>query len=166
MTARHGTLTFGICIVTICALALAGMNAARAQNPAPGGLVGTWNFKGTLEINPPVPYIFVMTFNEGGTTVEFDSSATGNPSASETISLGTWRQTGAATYTFKEENYTYDASGNLSGIAIATSNLTIDSDADSVTGTGSVSFYGCTVSQCPGPLVQGPFPESITGNRI
>jgi hypothetical protein len=166
MTKRQGTIIFGICIVIICALVLTGKNAASAQGQAGQTLVGTWNFMGTVEVNPPIPYIFVMTFNQGGTTVEFDSTATGNPSTQETISLGTWRQTGPATYFFKQENYTFDPSGNLSGIAISNSNMTLDSDADSLTGTGSVSFYGCSVSQCPGALVAGPFPEKITGKRI
>jgi hypothetical protein len=166
MRTRYGTITVGICIVTICALVLTGRNAALAQSPAPKGIVGTWNFMGTVETNPPIPYIFVMTFNSGGTTVEFDSTATGNPSTGETISLGTWKKTGPATYSFKEENYTYDPSGNLSTIAIATGNLTLDSDGDSLTGTGSVSFYGCTVTQCPGALVAGPFAETLTGKRI
>jgi hypothetical protein len=163
---RHVAFTLGICVIAICVLVMAGKNTAFAQDSAAQSLVGTWNFTGTVEVSPPVPYIFVMTFNEGGTTAEFDSTATGNPSTLETISLGTWKQTGPANYSFKEENYTYDASGNLSGIAIGTADLNIDSDRDELTGTGSVTFYACTVSQCPGPLVSGPLPERISGKRI
>ena len=167
MTTRQGTIALGIGIVAICGLVLTGKNPALAQSPASKPLVGTWNFMGTVQIGPPIPYIFVMTFNGGGTTVEFDSTATGNPSAGESISLGTWTQTGPETYTFKEENYTYDPSSeNLSSIAIGTANLTLSSDGDSVTGTGSVSFYACTVAQCPGALIAGPLPETITGKRI
>jgi hypothetical protein len=166
MKIKQGTLILGICIVTICGLVLTGRNAVHAQNAAQEGIVGTWNFQGTVEINPPIPFIFVVAFNDGGTTVEIDSTATGNPSTGESISLGTWKQTGTDTSAFRQVNYTFDASGNLSSLAISSFKLTLDSNADSLTGPGSVSFYSCTVSQCPGALIAGPVPETVTGKRI
>ena len=165
MTRKKGTLILGICIVTICALVLTGRNAVHAQNAAQEGIVGTWNFQGTV-VNPPIPFIFVVAFNEGGTTVEIDSTATGNPSTGESISLGTWKQTGPETSTFRQVNYTYDTTGNLSSLAISSFKLALDSDADSLSGPGSVSFYNCSVSQCPGALIAGPIPETVTGKRI
>ena len=166
MTRKMGTLILGISIVTICALVLSGRNSVHAQNEVQEGIVGTWNFQGTVEINPPLPFIFVVAFNDGGTTVEIDSTATGNPSTSESISLGTWKQTGSATSTFRQVNYIYDAAGNLSQLAISSFKLTLDSDPDSLSGPGWVSFYNCSVSQCPGALIAGPIPETVTGKRI
>lgn len=165
MTRKMGTLILGISIVTICALVQSGRNAVHAQNVPQEGVVGTWNFQGTV-VNPPLPFIFVIAFNEGGTTVEIDSTATGNPSANESISLGTWKQTGPETSTFRQANYIYDSNGNLSQLAISSFKLTLDSDADSLAGPGSVSFYNCSVSQCPGALIAGPIPETVTGKRI
>ncbi len=166
MTRKMGTLILGISIVTLCALVLSGRNAVHAQDPAQVGIVGTWNFQGAVEVNPPLPFIFVVAFNDGGTTVEIDSTATGNPSTSESISLGTWKQTGPATSTLRQVNYIYDASGNLSQLAISSFKLTLDADADSLSGPGSVSFYSCSVSQCPGALIAGPIPETVTAKRI
>jgi hypothetical protein len=95
---------------------------ASAQGSDP--IVGTWN----MAFSRPgtrTNFIGFMTFNSGGTTTEFDTNGT-NASASpgESIALGVWNSTGGQTYSFREENATYDASGKLSGLAVGMCNLT------------------------------------------
>jgi hypothetical protein len=56
--------------------------------------VGTWNLRGTQD--GTVITIAVMTFNAGGTTVEFDTAGTNSSSSpGESIDLGVWKKTGA-----------------------------------------------------------------------
>jgi hypothetical protein len=133
------------------------------QNPDP--LVGTWNLRGTQ--NGTVITIAVMTFNAGGTTVEFDTGGT-NSSASpgESIDLGVWKKTGNQTYSFKEENVIYDASGNLSQQAVGACKLTLATDKQSFKGGCELNFYGCSLTQCPGPLQDGPVFYNITAKRF
>src|SRR5271165_1283352 len=90
---------------------------ASAQGSDP--VVGTWNVA-LSQIGMRTTTIAVMNFNSGGTTVEFDTSGT-NSSASESIDLGVWTNTGDRTYSVREENVIYDSSGNLSALAVGTS---------------------------------------------
>jgi hypothetical protein len=108
-----------------------------------------------------------MTFNSGGTLAEFDTAGT-NSSASpgESIALGSWRNTGNRTYGFKEENVTYESSGNLSALAVATSNITLASTMNNFAGALILNFYSCNVAQCPGPLVAGPIVLLASGVRF
>jgi len=134
-----------------------------AQSSDP--LVGTWNLKGSQ--NETTITIAVMTFNVGGTTVEFDTAGT-NSSASpgESIDLGVWKKTGNQTYGFKEENAIYDASGNLSQLAVGACNLTLATDHKSFKGSCSLNFYSCSLTQCPGSLVAGPVLYNIDARRF
>jgi hypothetical protein len=134
-----------------------------AQNSDP--LVGTWNLKGTQ--NGTTITIAVMTFNAGGTTVEFDTAGT-NSSASpgESIDLGVWKNTGNRTYSFKEENAIYDSSGNLSQQAVGACRLTLATDQKSFTGRCELNFYGCSLTQCPGPLQDGPVFYNVNAKRF
>jgi hypothetical protein len=137
--------------------------ASWAQSSDP--LVGTWNLKGSQ--NGTTITIAVMTFNAGGTTIEFDTAGT-NPSASpgESIDLGVWKKTGNQTYTFKEENATYDASGNLSALAVGGCNLTLATGLNSFTGDCKFNFYSCSLTECPGMLVGGPTFYQIIAKRF
>jgi len=134
---------------------------AVAQNQDP--LIGTWNFYA----GGSNPFVFVQTFNAGGTTVEFDSAGT-NSSASpgESITLGKWAKTATGKYTFKGENYIYDASGNLVLLAVGNCKLELASTMKHASGPCTVSFYACSVSQCPGTLQHGPYQYSIHGKRF
>jgi hypothetical protein len=154
------TFTFVVTLaVSISMLLLPSPASAQGQDP----LIGTWNLSGGSGSSA---FIAVMTFNAGGTTVEFDTSGT-NSSASpgESISLGKWSNTGNSTYTFKEQNYIYDASGNLSLIAITNCTLILASNQKSFKDNCNVSFFTCSVASCPGTLVSsssGP----ATGKRF
>ena len=132
---------------------------------SPDSIVGTWNLKGSQDGTTIV--IAVMTFNSGGTTVEFDTSGT-NSSASpgESIDLGTWKRTGDRTYRFKEENFIYDSSGNLSTLAVGSCNLTLATSLNSFTGNCTLNFYSCSLTQCPGSLVTGPVIYQISAKRF
>jgi hypothetical protein len=160
----YGRLAFAVSNVVVCALFLFSQGAAFAQAPEP--IVGTWNFKGA-NADGSNPFIAVMTFNLGGTTVEFDTAGT-NSSASpgESTVLGKWNKTGELSYRFKEQNYIYDSSGNLHRIAIAGCRVSIPPTLDTLNGQCEISFYQCSVSECPGPLSFGPVPFTITGKRF
>lgn len=152
-------------IVSFVLVALAGLAplAAHAQRKDP--LIGSWNITGQ---SGNLPFIVVMTFNSGGTTVEFDTAGT-NSSASpgESIALGKWTSTGPMGYTFKEENYVYDASGNLFGLSVGNCRLTLGSSLNTFTGKCTGKIFGCNVTVCPNRsvvIVQPP--GTINGTRF
>ena len=148
-------------MLAVSALTLLSSIAAPAQNQDP--LIGTWNLSGAAGASA---FIAVMSFNAGGTTVEYDTAGT-NSSASpgESITVGKWSKTGTLTYTFKEENYIYDSSGNLAYIAIANCTLTLASTQKSFTDKCAVKFYTCSVTSCPGTLVSSSS-ATATGRRF
>lgn len=161
MPVKQARSTLGISIVAVCALLLAGPSPAFAQNQEP--VVGTWNVTGS---SPGAPFIAVITFNLGGTTVEYDTAGT-NSSASpgESINLGKWTKTANLAYSFKEENYVYDSSGNLFLVDISTVSITLDSTGNTFKGHGVTSFYNCSLSLCPGTLVTSASVQ-VTGKRF
>jgi len=159
MPTKHEKLTLGMSIVAICTLLLVAPSAAVAQDP----LVGTWNMTGTAGGGLP-PFIAVMTFNLGGTTVEFDTAGT-NSSAGESIVLGKWRKTASLAYTVKEENYVYDSSGNLAFVDITAAKIALASTGSTFSGNAVTTFYTCTVSLCPGTLVTSAAFQ-VTGKRF
>ena len=127
--------------------------------------MGTWNLRGTQD--GAVITIAVMTFNAGGTTVEFDTAGTNSSSSpGESIDLGVWKKTGSQTYTFKEENTIYDSSGNLSELAVGACKLTLAPDQKSFKGGCSLNFYSCSLARCPGLLVAGPVVYEIAAKRF
>ena len=156
-------LTLAISLFAICMMVLLASPTALAQSDP---LVGTWNMKGTGNAAFP-PFIAVMTFNAGGTTVEFDSAGS-NSSASpgESIVLGRWSKTAKSTYTFKEENYVYNSSGNLFAIAISAAHLALGATSNTFTGALVTKFFNCTVSLCPGTLIATTPSATITGKRL
>jgi hypothetical protein len=135
---------------------------AQTQDP----IIGTWNENGASS-DGSNPFIAVMSFNAGGTTVEFDTAGS-NSSASpgESIDLGSWSKTGENRYTFKDQNYIYDSSGNLANLAIAVCNVTLAANLKTFEGPCEFSFYTCSVTLCPGSLVAGPQPAKISGKRF
>lgn len=156
------SLTDTICRLLLVASLLLVPAAALAQGSDP--IVGTWNMSFS-QIGRPAQILAIMNFNAGGTTVEFDTTGT-NPSASESIDLGVWSNTGDRTYTSRAENVTYDPSGNLSALVVGTCNLTLAQDLNSFTGTCSLNAYSCSVAVCPGPLLGGPFPYGVSARRF
>lgn len=134
-------------MLSVCTLMLVSSIAASAQNQDP--LIGTWNIRGDAN-----SFIAVMTFNAGGTTVEYDTAGT-NSSASpgESIALGNWSKIGGLNYRFREENYIYDSSGNLAFIALTNCTLALASSQNSFTDKCTVNIRTCSVKSCPGALV-------------
>jgi len=96
MKTKWARLLLAVSIATLAWLFLSAVPAV-AQNQDP--LIDTWNFYS----GGSNPFIFVQTFNAGGTTVEFDTPGTDSAGA-ETIVLGKWSKTASGRYTFKEQN--------------------------------------------------------------
>ena len=149
-------------LLTICLLLVVPIAGFAVTGDA---IVGGWNLKGSGPGSPT--FVAVMTFDAGGTTAEFDSSGN-NPSGSpgESIALGKWRKTADLTYTFKEENYIYNASGNLSFIAVTTANIDLSSTLNSFTGTLVTKFFRCSVSACPGTFFTSSPSLTLSGKRF
>jgi hypothetical protein len=145
--------TFASLLAIFALTLLASIASAQSQDP----LVGTWNIRGQAD-----SFVAVMSFNAGGTTVEYDSAGT-NSSASpgESISLGTWSKGSGSNYRFKEENYIYDASGTLAYVAIASCFLALSSNHNSFTDNCTVNINTCSVKACPGTLV-----DSSSGTAV
>lgn len=155
---KHATLA------SVCVLALTLLTPIVGQAAKRDPLVGTWNISGNAT---GLPFIAVMTFNEGGTLVEFDTSGTNSSSSpGESIFLGSWTNTGPLTYTSTGENYIYDASGNLSLVVVGSCTLNLASTLKTFNSQCSGGYYNCTVDLCPGTLVQALAPLSETGTRF
>jgi hypothetical protein len=168
MIHRYVKISVGLLLVGISVALAMSPRRAAGQQSAVYPLVGSWNLSGTFQTTPPSPFLAVMNFDYGGTTAEFDTGGT-NSSASpgESISLGTWKQTGPRTSQFVQRNYVYDENGNLAQLAITTANVTLDSPSgDTFKATASIVFDSCTVSQCPGPLLYGPFAGEFNGRKF
>jgi hypothetical protein len=156
-------LTNVLCRLTIAALLLLVPITGWAQSSDP--LVGTWNLTGSQ--NGTTIVIAVQTFHAGGTTTEFDTSGANSAgSPGESIDLGTWKNTGNRTYTFKEQNYIYDSSGSLSLLAVGSCKLTLGTSLNTFSGSCSTGFYACSLTQCPGSLVTGPVTYQMRANRF
>jgi hypothetical protein len=80
--------------------------------------------------------------------------------------LGKWSKTANGKYSFKEQNYVYDQSGNLALLAIAGCKLELSSNMKQASGPCTVSFYECSVKQCPGALKAGPIAWKAAGKRF
>jgi hypothetical protein len=127
-------------------------------------LIGTWNISG---INNGSPGIAVTTFNAGGTTVEFDSGPT-VPTAAETIALGKWYKSAEPLkYTFSEQNYIYEPSGNLAGDVVTSCSLTLASNHNSFTEDScTYRLYACDMAECPGALIGIESSGTAKGKRF
>jgi len=69
-------------------------------------------------------------------------------------------------FSFQQENYDYDSSGNLNLLKIESIDLSLVNQNE-FAATGSGSFYSCTVSLCPGALLFGHAPPvQLTGRRF
>src|SRR5277367_1529903 len=167
MNQKKAGMAIGISLFAICVALGVAPRKADGQQSAVYPLVGSWNLSGAFLTPASSPFIAVMNFNYGGTTVEFDTSGT-NSSASpgESISLGTWKQTGLRTSKFVQRNYTYDENGNLDTVAVTNADLTLDPSGETFKGTLSIVFDSCTLTQCPGPLLYGPFTGEFTGRKF
>jgi len=114
-------------------------------------IVGTWNL--SMTNSGTVLEIGVQTFNEGGTTVEYDTGGTnpaGNPG--ESIVLGNWTKNSDGSYDIKQQNYIYDSTGALKYVALTGFRITIDPTNDRFSGLGGIHFNFCSLTQCPGPF--------------
>ena len=164
METKWASLFFAVSIATIGAVVSLSAVPALAQNQDP--LVGTWNFHGA-NLDGSNPFIFVQTFNAGGTTVEFDTAGTNSSSSpGESIVLGKWSKTASSKYTFKEQNYVYDRSGKLALLAVASCKLELASSMKHASGPCTLNFYQCSLTQCPGTLMFGPIAYKFSGKRF
>ncbi len=137
---------------------------ALAQTPDP--LVGAWNVDVTVTggCTADCKYIGAVVFNQGdtvaeqrGTAVEY--SGLGNV---ERTGLGKWwRQTTGAPYAFKIKNFVfYSTTGELSAFILATSAITLSSNLESFSGSGTAKVF-----KASGTLLETAT-FTITGTRF
>src|SRR5215469_13949403 len=104
MSRRLEKFGIGLALTILCSLVL--LTAGRASEheiagPPVDPIVGLWN----VNLNAGGPILIAMTFNQGGTTVEYDTTGTDSFAPSgESLVQGVWKKTGTNTYTFKEQN--------------------------------------------------------------
>ena len=78
----------------------------------------------------------------------------------DNVCLGAWTQTGTSTYKLKHPSWTFDTSGNLTGVALIYEAVTLGSDGSSYSGTYAIYFYDTKGNP------QGNFEGTLKAERI
>ena len=108
--------------------------AAIVAGGAPS-IVGLWNVKfysgGTLADNA------FDAWHSDGTEVLNDFT---NP-IEDNVCLGVWIQTEPGSYKLKHPSWTFDTSGNLTGLAVILETVTVDAGGNDYTGNYSIDFF-------------------------
>lgn len=155
----------GLVTTVLCAVVL--LTASRASEQGVPGppvdpIVGIWNVNLSSAGGPPE--LVTMTFNQGGTTVEYDTAGTNSfATPGESLVQGAWKKTGHNAYTFKEQNFIFDPT--LSADNLTTCQVTLSRDGNSFTATCDLAFYRCSVALCPGAFIASG-PATMTGTRF
>jgi hypothetical protein len=162
----HKRVSIGVFAVAACALLLLSASKASVQNQSANQadpIVGLWS--AVLPSNSGNTLV-TMTFNQGGTTIEYDTPGTNSfGSPGESLVQGIWKKTGSNLYVFKEQNFIFNSSGVLDLENISTCHLILSADGNSFTGNCDFVFFTCSVSQCPGAEF-ADFPGTITATRF
>jgi|SRR5437879_7730715 len=107
-------------------------------------LAGTWNFKAivTTGCTTDCQYIGMIAFNQGGTAVEQRGTVVEyDLGYVERTALGSWRSTGTSAYRFRMKNFVFDSTGKFSGFIAATSDVTLSSTLNSLSGSGTAKIF-------------------------
>jgi len=108
-------------------------------------LVGTWNFKAivTSGCTTNCQYIGMIAFNQGGAVVEQRGTVVEYDGLGyvESTALGSWRSTGTSAYRFRMKNFVFDSTGKFSGFIAATSDVTLSSTLNSLSGSGTAKIF-------------------------
>ena len=166
MSHRLEKLGIGLVAALVCALVMLSASKASEQEQisAPvDPIAGLWN----MNLNSAFgPTLITMTFNQGGTTVEYDTAGSNSfVSPGESLVQGIWKKTGYDNYTFKEQNFIFNASGVLNADNITTCHLTLSSDHNSFTGSCDLLFFNCSVLECPAAQIAS-FTGTISATRF
>jgi len=107
-----------------------------------GPLVGSWNFKVTVTGCTTCKYIGMIAFNQGGTAVEQRGTVVEYELGYvERTALGSWRSTGTSAYRFRMKNFVFDSTGKFSGFIVGTSDVTLSSTLNSLSGSGTAKIF-------------------------
>jgi hypothetical protein len=130
------------------------LDREQATTSTPVTIVGLWN----------------VTFTSGGQVVDqgFDSWQLGGteilndtpPPATGNVCLGTWMQLSPHVFKLKHPSWTFDNSGNLTGTAVITEQVTVDALSNNYQGPYSYDIYDLNGSRLQ------HFTGTITGKRI
>jgi hypothetical protein len=119
-------------------------------------LVGSWNVDVivTSGCTTNCKYIGMVVFGEGGTTVEQRGTAVEYSGLGyvDRTALGKWWRptTGTSPYEFKAKNFVFNATtGELSATIVGTSGLTLSSNLESFSGSGTAKIFNAS-----GTLIQ------------
>lgn len=166
MLRTRNKLGIGLVAIVVCGAVLLTSRASESQLAAPpvDPIVGLWSVDLNAAGQPPE--LVTMTFNQGGTTVEYDTTGLNSfTSPGESLVQGAWKKTGFNTYTFKEQNFIFDALGNLFADNVSTCQVTLGRGGNSFTATCDLVFYNCSVAQCPGSFIASG-PATMTATRF
>ncbi|MGA3040310.1 MAG: hypothetical protein ABSF54_05895 [Bryobacteraceae bacterium] len=128
--------------------------AAIPSGDSGGSIVGLW----------------FVTFSSGGAVVDqaFDAwhsdgteilNDLTNPIEGN-VCLGAWTQTGPQTFKLKHPSWTFDSSGNLTGVAYIIESVTVASGGGTYEGNYSIYFYDTSGNP------EGSFQGTIKANRV
>ena len=161
MSGKIGKLGIGLAVTILCSMVLLTVGRASQSEPGPpvDPIVGLWNVNLSSSGGPE---LVTMTFNQGGTTVEYDTPGTNSfASPGESLVQGVWKKTGHNAYTFKEQNFIFDPT--LVADNLTTCKVTLSHDGQSFTATCDLEFFHCSVAQCPGAFIaSGPATMAAT----
>jgi hypothetical protein len=135
-----------------------GLIAAPGSGSRPAGtaasIVGLWHVKfysgGTLSDNA------FDAWHSDGTEVLNDFT---NP-IEDNVCLGVWTQTAAGSYKLKHPSWTFDSSGNLTGLAMIFETVTVSTDGNTYSGVYTVDLFDTMGN----PV--GSFNGGLMGERI
>ena len=123
---------------------LPGLSLAQTNDP----LVGTWNITVTLTSGcmTNCKYIGMVAFNQGGTVVEQLGTAVEYSGLGyvDRTALGKWWRptTGANPHEFKAKDFVFNSTtGELSATIIGTSAITLSSNLQSFSGSGTAKIF-------------------------
>ena len=152
-------------LTVLCVMGLLpGLSLAQASDP----IVGTWNI--TVNVTAgcltECRYIGMISFEEGGTVVEQRGTAVeyyrlGNV---DPTALGRWWRSSTTSpypHQFKAKNFVFSPStGDLSATILGTSTITLSSNLQSFTGSGTAKIFNLS-----GTVIESET-FTITGTRF
>jgi len=108
--------------------------AAASQGST--GLEGAWLITVTPDGGTPAPHHVLALYSKGGGVV----IATDNPPASGSTGIGAWESTADNQYIETFELFTFDPSGQATGILRIRAQSSLDGTANNMTGHATIDF--------------------------
>ncbi len=125
------------------------------------GIVGTW-----LVDYGPVGQAFIQWHSDG---TEWENI--NHPTIGGNICMGSWKATGAWTFSRNHFGWIFDSTGTIAGYFNETETDTLSKDGNSYSGTNVTNFYDLSNNPVPAPGAPSPpppggYPGTSSATRI